>query len=233
MEVVYRLCSEDVLSFVSNKENGAEIMKQVQRSFSCMEELKVFVEVVESAVNWEKNEKFSLITVVENRLDLLEKTQDHIYTLPSGFTLLSLETDNHLFLLHVEENWCGKFLSYDVYRKEYYSRENYTLMSVVSEALQEQIERDSFYEYSMTYFVRLFVRYLANGKEIIELAKDDESVVLVDKEILQDYLEEDDSGSPDFPKTVKDFKEQYIYDDACEFLNYLSRTGRSYFQYNY
>lgn len=233
MDVIYRLCSEDVLSFVSNRENAEEVLNQVRRSFSCMEELQVFVDVVESDINCDKRKKYSLITIEANELNLLEIFPSDVYTLPIGFTLLALETANYLFHLHVEENWSGKFLSYDFYRKDYYSLDKYTLKSIVSETLEEQIERDSFYEYSLKYFIRLFVKFLANGKEYIELAKDDESAVLVDREILQYYLEEDDDVNPDFPKTVKDFKETYIYDDVCEFLSYLERTGRSYFQYKY
>lgn len=231
MDVVYRLCSEDVLSFVSNRENGEEVLNQVRRSFSCMEELQVFVEVVESAINSEKREKFTQIEVEANHLDLVENYPEEVKLLATGTTLLALETANHLFHLHSEQNWCGKFLSYDIYRKDYYSTNKYTLSGLVSKALEEQIEHVSFNEYLLPYFVRMFTEFLANGKEQIELRNDDESFVLVEKGILEKYLEEEDDTNPDFPKTIKEFFNSYTFDDVQEFLDTLTRRGSSYYLY--
>ncbi|MDT2391725.1 hypothetical protein ABQD97_20350 [Enterococcus avium] len=231
MDVVYRLCSEDVLSFVSNRENGEEVLNQVRRSFSCMEELQVFVEVVESAINSEKREKFTQIEVEANHLDLVENYPEAVKLLATGTTLLVLETANHLFQLSLAQDWGDKFLTYDIYRKDYYATNKYTLCNLVSEALDEQIERDSFYEYSLPYFVRLFGEFLANRKEQVELRKDDESAVLVDRDIFVRYLEEDDDTNPDFPKTIKEFLNSYTFDDVQEFLNILTRRGNSYFLY--
>ncbi len=231
MDVVYRLCSEDVLSFVSNRENGEEVLNQVRRSFSCMEELQVFVEVVESAINSEKREKFTEIEIEANHLDLVENYPEEVKLLPTGTTLLALETANHLFHLGLDQDWGDKFLTYDIYRKDYYATNKYTLCNLVSEALDEQIERDSFYEYSLPYFVRLFAEFLANRKEQVELRKDDESAVLVDRDIFEKYLEEDDDTNPDFPKTIKEFLNLYTFDDVQEFLNTLTRIGHSYFLY--
>ena len=114
MDVVYRLCSEDVLSFVSNRENGEEVLNQVRRSFSCMEELQVFVEVVESAINSEKREKFTQIEVEANHLDLVENYPEAVKLLATGTTLLVLETANHLFQLSLAQDWGDKFLTYDL-----------------------------------------------------------------------------------------------------------------------
>lgn len=231
MDKIYRLSSEDVLSFVSNRENGEEVLNQVRRSFSCMEELQVFVEVVESAVNSEKREKFTQIEIGANHLDLLENYLEEVKFLSTGTTLLALETANHLFHLSLGQDWGAKFLTYDIYRKDYYATNKYILCNLVSEALDEQIERDSFYEYSLSYFVRLFAEFLTNRKEQIELRKDDESVVLVDRNIFEKYLEEDDDTNSDFPKTIKEFLNSYNYDDVQEFLDTLTRRGNSYFLY--
>jgi hypothetical protein len=231
MDVVYRLCSEDVLSFVSNRENGEEVLNQVRRSFSCMEELQVFVEVVESAINSEKREKFTQIEVEADHLDLVENYPEDVKFLSTGTTLLTLETANHLFHLSLDQDWGDKFLTYDIYRKDYYATKKYTLCNLVSEALDEQIERDSFYEYSLSYFVRLFAEFLANGKEQIELRNDDESFVLVEKGILEKYLEEEDDTNPDIPKTIKEFFNSYTFDDVQEFLDTLTRRGNTYYLY--
>lgn len=231
MDVVYRLCSEDVLSFVSNRENGEEVLNQVRRSFSCMEELQVFVEVVENAINSEKREKFTQIEIEANHLDSVENYPEDVSILSTGATLLALETVNHLFHLHLEQNYGDKFLSYDIYQKDYYTQNKFTLCNLVSIALDEQIERDSFYEYSLPYFIRVFAEFLANGKEQIVLTNDDNSAVLVDRDILEEYLEEDDDTNPDFPKNINDFLNSYIYDDVQEFLYTLTRRGNRYFLY--
>lgn len=231
MDVVYRLNSEDVLSFVSNRENGEEVLNQVRRSFSCMEELQVFVEVVEGAINDEKKDKCTQIEIVVNQLQLVVNYTEDVKLLSTGTTLLALETANHLFHLSLNQDWGNKFLSYDIYRKDYYFTNKYTLFNLVSEALAEQIERDSFYEYSLPYFIRLFAKFLANGKEQVELRKDDESMVLVDRDIFEEYLEEEDDVHQDFPKNIPDFLNSYIYDDVQEFLYSLTQRNNSYFLY--
>jgi len=233
METVYRICIEDVLSFVKNKENSEQVLRNVRSYFTCMEELGYFVKESESIINSEKKDKYSLIKIRLNRLDRIKNYPEDVYTLSSGKPLLVLETEYHLFQLFVEENWSGKFLSYDVYRKDYYMPDRYTVFNLVSEALHEQAERDSDFEYSLHYFIRLFVEFLANGREHIELGNDDESAVLVDREIFEEYLEDEDDTNPHFPKTVKEFLEVYIYDNVHEFLETLKRSGNSYFLYRY
>lgn len=229
MQTIYRICSEDVLSFVKNKENGDQVLKAVYSSFTCMEELGYFIEETETNINNDKKDKHSLIEIKLNELEAVECCEEDVYSLSSGFMLLVLETRYHLFHLYVEENWSGKFMSYDVYRKDYYSLDGYKLIQLVSEALPEQIGRDSFFEYTLIYFIKLFIKYLTNGKDYIQLAKDDESTVLVDRDVLEKYLREDDDVNPDYPKNVRDFLKSYIYDDVQEFLNTLSRRGDSYF----
>ncbi|WP_314576477.1 hypothetical protein [Enterococcus gilvus] len=231
METVYRICSEDVLSCLSNRENGEEVLNQVRRSFSCMEELQVFVEVVENAINREKKDNFTPIEIKENQLDLVVNYPEGVNTLPTGATLLVLETANYLFHLLLEQYWGGKFLSYDIYRKDYYSCDKYTLDNFVSNDLESIIEQDSSYEYSLQYFMRLFGKFLANGEEQIILRKDDESSVVIERTILEEYLTDDDDVTMDYPKTVEDFQNKYIYDDVHELLEYLKRQGKKYFQF--
>lgn len=232
MDVVYRLSSEDVLSFVSNRENGEEVLNQVRRSFSCMEELQVFVEVVEGAINSEKKDRFTHIDIDVNQLQLVANYPEDVKFLSKGATLLALETANHLFHLSLDQDWGDKFLSYGIYRKDYYATNKYTLCNLVSEALAEQIERDSLFEYSLSYFIRLFAEFLANGKEHVELRKDDESSVLVDRVIFEEYLEEEDDTNPDFPKMFNEFLNLYTFDDVQEFLDTLTRRGNSYFLFD-
>lgn len=233
MQTIYRICSEDVLSLVKNKENGEQVLRHVFSAFSCVEELGYFIEETESNINHEKVDKFSLIEIKLNRMDTVDNYSEDFHSLSSGHMLLVLETAHHLLHVFVEECWSGKFLSYDLYRKDYYLPERYTLFNIVSQELNDLIEKDSSFEYSLHYFVRFFAEFLANGREHIELTKDDDSSVLVDKDIFKSYLEDEDDTNPDFPKTVEDFMKSYTFDDVEEFLSVLSRRGSSYFLFKY
>lgn len=233
MQTIYRICSEDVLSFVKNKENGEQVLKAVYSAFTCMEELGYFIEETESIINRDKRDKYSLIEIKLNKLATVDNYQEDVYKLSSGHMLLVLETDYHLFYLFVEENWSGKFLTYELYRKDYYCLEEYRLFNIVSETLSDYIERVTDFEYSLQYFIRFFAEFLANGSEHIELTKDDDSAVLVDRYQFEKYLEEEDDVNPDYPKTVKEFMKSYTYDDVQEFLDTLGRRGYSYFLYRY
>ncbi len=66
--------------------------------------------------------------------------------------------------LQVEENCCGKFLSYDIYRKDYYSSEKYTLFNLVSKAFEDRAKQVTLSEYFLDYFIRSFAEFLANGE---------------------------------------------------------------------
>lgn len=231
METIYRISSEDVSQYLGNRENEKKVFNQVRRSFSCMEELQVFVEIVERSINREKNDNEMLIHVEVNQLDSVNNCFKSIHTLPTGFTVLALATTNYLFHLQVEENWCGKFLSYDIYRKDYYSSEKYTLLNLASKALEDRTEQGPPYEYFLDYFIRLFAKFLANGEEQIVLSKNEETSIVIARTVLEDYLAEDDDVNADYPKTVNEFENQYIYDDVFEFEFYLNKSGKTYFQY--
>lgn len=220
METVYRICSEDVLSFVKNKENGGLIMNTVRRTFTCMDELESFVEAVECELNEKKHDKFSLIEIKLNRLHLV-RDYPNVLTLEHGDMLLVLETEYHLLHISMEENWSGKFLSFDFYRKDYFSSDDYKLYNILSDALIEQIEKYSFFEFSLEFFIHLFVSFLTDDREYIALKNDDESVVLVDRYMFDDYLGKDvNLGTT---KALNEFKNEYTYDDVNEFLDYLVR----------
>ncbi|MBY3647709.1 hypothetical protein HJD08_15725, partial [Enterococcus faecium] len=45
-KVVYQLTTEDVSQFLTNKEHLNEVIRRIQKDFSCMEEMKYFIQRV-------------------------------------------------------------------------------------------------------------------------------------------------------------------------------------------
>ena len=53
--VVYQLTTENICQFLTNREHLNEVTRRVKHSFSCMEELKEFVNSVEQELYKEKH----------------------------------------------------------------------------------------------------------------------------------------------------------------------------------
>lgn len=87
-KVVYQLTMEDVSQFLTNKEHLNEVIRRIQKDFSCMEEMKCFIQRVEEQLYMER--ETSQVTVSNNHLDVYKRRPE---MLKRGAELLCLETE--------------------------------------------------------------------------------------------------------------------------------------------
>ncbi|HIB3627097.1 TPA: hypothetical protein ACWWHY_002873, partial [Enterococcus faecium] len=67
-KVVYQLTTEDVSQFLTKKEHLNEVIRRIQKDFSCMEEMKYFIQRVEEQLYMESETSQTKVTVSHNHL---------------------------------------------------------------------------------------------------------------------------------------------------------------------
>ncbi|MGK3776941.1 hypothetical protein ABIZ98_14705, partial [Enterococcus faecium] len=92
-KVIYQLTTEDVSHFLTNKEHLNEVIRRIQKDFSCMEEMKYFIQRVEEQLYLESETSQTKVTVSNNYLDVYKRRPD---TLKKGAELLRLETEKYI-----------------------------------------------------------------------------------------------------------------------------------------
>ncbi|MBG8030142.1 hypothetical protein I5150_13675, partial [Enterococcus faecium] len=121
--VVYQLTMEDISRFLTNKEHLNEVIRRIQKDFSCMEEMKYFVQNVEEQLYLESETSQTKVTVSNNRLDVYKRRPE---SLKKGAELLRLETEKYVMNVYLEKSeLVENFISYTICRKHYYSESEY------------------------------------------------------------------------------------------------------------
>ncbi|MEW4357254.1 hypothetical protein AB1J13_10320, partial [Enterococcus faecium] len=90
MKVIYQLTTEDVSHFLTNKDHLNEVIRRIQKDFSCMEEMKYFIQRVEEQLYLESETSQTKVTVSHNHLDVYKRRPE---MLKRGAELLCLETE--------------------------------------------------------------------------------------------------------------------------------------------
>ncbi|HAQ0792598.1 TPA: hypothetical protein IW773_002826, partial [Enterococcus faecium] len=99
--VVYQLTMEDISRFLTNKEHLNEVIRRIQKDFSCMEEMKYFVQNVEEQLYLESETSQTKVTVSNNRLDVYKRRPE---SLKKGAELLRLETEKYVMNVYLEKS---------------------------------------------------------------------------------------------------------------------------------
>jgi hemerythrin-like domain-containing protein len=89
---VYRLCTKDVESFLTNKEHLPVVAERVRKDFSCMESLGYFVKSVKEQLRSEKKASRLTIKVLE---DNFKRLTNKTVQLERGKVFLRLETQQY------------------------------------------------------------------------------------------------------------------------------------------
>ena len=199
-KVIYQLTTEDVSHFLTNKEHLNEVIRRIQKDFSCMEEMKYFIQRVEEQLYLESETSQTKVTVSNNYLDVYKRRPD---TLKKGAELLRLETEKYIMNVYLERSeLVENFVSYTICRKHYYSESEYYSIFESMELMEELNSKDA----TVDDYYLVFTRFLTCGTE---------SIVLMGMEI---------SGQC----PITDFLDTYTYDDTEEIQNELDRKRMPY-----
>ncbi len=76
--VVYQLTVEDVSHFLTNKEHLNEVVRRIQKDFSCMEEMKYFIQRVEEQLYMESETSQTKVTVSHNHLNVYKRRPETV-----------------------------------------------------------------------------------------------------------------------------------------------------------
>ncbi len=221
--VVYQLTTEDISHFLTSKEHLNEVIRRIQKDFSCMEEMKYFIQSVEEQLYLESETSQTKVTVSNNHLDVYKCRSD---TLKKGAELLRLETEKYIMNIYLERSeLVENFISYTICRKHYYS-EYYSIfesMELVEEEMEELNSKDS----TVNDYYLVFTRFLTCGTESIVLMGMDYEFA-VPEAFLREYVEEVDNPGGDWYTTLIVFLDTYTYDDTEEMQNELDRKRMPY-----
>ena len=205
---VYRLCTKDVESFLTNKEHLAIVAERVRKDFSCMESLSYFVKSVEEQLRSEQKASRLTIHVLE---DNFKRLTNKTVQLKRGEVFLRLETQQYGMRVYLHSNeWSGAFLAY-----EFYSKEEIGHICEMNESLSDGLARLDIDTKEPTVWdcYLLFSRFLSSETELVFLCAKDYALV-VSEWILEEYIEDVDGAEEDFPESVVDFLDTYTEVDT-------------------
>lgn len=132
--VVYQLTTENICQFLTNREHLNEVTRRVKHSFSCMEELKEFVNSVEQELY---KEKHTSVLKVEAEINYFTLSP----TMENDATLLRFETDHYIMEVFLEtDKWVKNYLNCMILRKEYYSENEYVTFVESGMDMEERME---------------------------------------------------------------------------------------------
>ena len=224
-KVIYQLTTEDVSHFLTNKEHLNEVIRRIQKDFSCMEEMKYFIQRVEEQLYLESETSQTKVTVSNNYLDVYKRRPD---TLKKGAELLRLETEKYIMNVYLERSeLVENFVSYTICRKHYYSLSEYYSIFESMELMEEEMEELNSKDATVDDYYLVFTRFLTCGTESIVLMGMDYELA-VPEAFLREYVEEVDNPGDDWYTTLTDFLDTYTYDDTEEIQNELDRKRMPY-----
>ena len=219
--VVYQLTVEDVSHFLTNKEHLNEVVRRIQKDFSCMEEMKYFIQRVEEQLYMESETSQTKVTVSHNHLNVYKRRPE---TVKKGTELLRLETEKYIMNVYLERSeLVENFVSYTIYRKHYYSESEYYSIFESMELMEELNSKDA----TVDDYYLVFTKFLTCGTESIVLMGMDYELA-VPEVFLREYVEEVDNPGDDWYTTLTDFLDTYTYDDTEEIQNELDRKRMPY-----
>ncbi|WP_195435916.1 hypothetical protein [Enterococcus hirae] len=219
--VVYQLTMEDISRFLTNKEHLNEVIRRIQKDFSCMEEMKYFVQNVEEQLYLESETSQTKVTVSNNILDVYKRRPE---SLKKGAELLRLETEKYVMNVYLEKSeLVENFISYTICRKHYYSESEYYSIFESMELMEELNSKDA----TVDDYYLVFTRFLTCGTESIVLMGRDHELA-VPEAFLREYVEEVDNLGDDWYTTLIVFLDTYTYDDTEEIQNELDRKRMPY-----
>ena len=210
-KVIYQLTTEDVSHFLTNKEHLNEVIRRIQKDFSCMEEMKYFIQRVEEQLYLESETSQTKVTVSNNYLDVYKRRPD---TLKKGAELLRLETEKYIMNVYLERSeLVENFVSYTICRKHYYSESEYYSIFESMELMEEEMEELNSKDATVDDYYLVFTRFLTCVTESIVLMGMDYELA-VPEGFLREYVEEVDNPGDDWYTTLTDFLDTYTYDDT-------------------
>ena len=219
--VVYQLTTEDICQFLTNREHLNEVTRRVKHSFSCMEELKEFVNSVEQELY---KEKHTSVLKVEAEINYFTLSP----TMENDATLLRFETDHYIMEVFLEtDKWVKKYLNCMILRKEYYSEEEYVTFVESGMDMEERMEELNQKQYNHFDYYLLFAQFLTDETELA-LVFGNGYMLTVPQSFLDEYKKEIANSKGNNSEMRKELYETFHLDETEQMLVELERKKVAY-----
>ncbi|PEH49501.1 hypothetical protein [Enterococcus faecium] len=224
-DIVYRLSTQDICLFLTNKEHLSEVSRRVKKDFSCMEGLKYFIQSVEEQIYNEKKSSQLKVEVIQSNIKLYENNP---LIKETGQELLRFETKKYVMEVLVESNeLVNRYISFIIYSKHYYSETEYVSIFETTEDMEEKMEELNSKAFNVWDYYMVFAQFLTSDVELVMLWGFD-YVLTVPESFLEEYIEEVDNPGDNYPTTLTDFLDMYTYVDTEEIQHEMDRKRIPY-----
>ena len=219
--VVYQLTTEDICQFLTNREHLNEVIRRVKHSFSCMEELKEFVNSVEQELY---KEKHTSVLKVEAEINYFTLSP----TMENDATLLRFETDHYIMEVFLEtDKWVKNYLNCMILRKEYYSEDEYVTFVESGMDMEERMEELNQKQYNHFDYYLLFAQFLTDETELA-LVFGNGYMLTVPQLFLDEYKKEIANSKGNNSEMRKELYETFHLDETEQMLVELERKKVAY-----
>ncbi|EMF0251096.1 hypothetical protein G9L51_002916 [Enterococcus hirae] len=219
--VVYQLTTEDICQFLTNREHLNEVTRRVKHSFSCMEELKEFVNSVEQELY---KEKHTSVLKVEAEINYFTLSP----TMENDATLLRFETDHYIMEVFLEtDKWVKNYLNCMILRKEYYSEDEYVTFVESGMDMEERMEELNQKQYNHFDYYLLFAQFLTDETELA-LVFGNGYMLTVPQSFLDEYKKEIANSKGNNSEMRKELYETFHLDETEQMLVELERKKVAY-----
>jgi hypothetical protein len=219
--VVYQLTTEDICQFLTNREHLNEVTRRVKQSFSCMEELKEFVNSVEQELY---KEKHTSVLKVEAEINYFTLSP----TMENDATLLRFETDHYIMEVFLEtDKWVKNYLNCMILRKEYYSENEYVTFVESGMDMEERMEELNQKQYNHFDYYLLFGQFLTDETELA-LVFGNGYMLTVPQSFLDEYKKEIANSKGNNSEMRKELYETFDLDETEQMLVELERKKVAY-----
>ena len=219
--VVYQLTTENICQFLTNREHLNEVTRRVKHSFSCMEELKEFVNSVEQELYKEKHTSVLKVEVEINYFTLSP-------TMENDATLLRFETDHYIMEVFLEtDKWVKNYLNCMILRKEYYSENEYVTFVESGMDMEERMEELNQKQYNHFDYYLLFAQFLTDETELA-LVFGNGYMLTVPQSFLDEYKKEIANSKGNNSEMRKELYETFHLDETEQMLVELERKKVAY-----
>ncbi|EGP4915325.1 hypothetical protein [Enterococcus faecium] len=219
--VVYQLTTEDICQFLTNREHLNEVTRRVKHSFSCMEELKEFVNSVEQELY---KEKHTSVLKVEAEINYFTLSP----TMENDATLLRFETDHYIMEVFLEtDKWVKNYLNCMILRKEYYSEDEYVTFVESGKDMEERMEELNQKQYNHFDYYLLFAQFLTDETEQA-LVFGNGYMLTVPQSFLDEYKKEIANSKGNNSEMRKELYETFHLDETEQMLVELERKKVAY-----
>lgn len=219
--VVYQLTTENICQFLTNREHLNEVTRRVKHSFSCMEELKEFVNSVEQELY---KEKHTSVLKVEAEINYFTLSP----TMENDATLLRFETDHYIMEVFLEtDKWVKNYLNCMILRKEYYSENEYVTFVESGMDMEERMEELNQKQYNHFDYYLLFAQFLTDETELA-LVFGNGYMLTVPQSFLDEYKKEIANSKGNNSEMRKELYETFHLDETEQMLVELERKKVAY-----